>query len=148
MKTRAVACMGMVTGLGPQLKTMIPPWATAATSASEVQLCGVPFPITWAGLDVLTARASAGTEAFPLGLPGRGQEEEGGWVVGGEVVGGVVGVVVVGGIVVVVGRVVVVAGAVVVVVDSGVEVVVGSADDVVGWLDVVEDGAGVVVPVT
>jgi hypothetical protein len=33
---------------------MIPPSATAATTAAEVQLAGVPFPMTWVGCEVLT----------------------------------------------------------------------------------------------
>ena len=36
----------MVTGFGPQLKAMMPPAATSRTTAAEVQLAGVPFPIT------------------------------------------------------------------------------------------------------
>ncbi|GIG88413.1 hypothetical protein Pen02_33490 [Plantactinospora endophytica] len=51
---------------------MIPPLATAATTAAEVQLAGVPLPTTRVGLAVSTARASAGTLARPFGLPGRG----------------------------------------------------------------------------
>ena len=35
----------MVTGSGPQSKVMMPPAATAATTAAEVQLAGVPLPI-------------------------------------------------------------------------------------------------------
>lgn len=61
LKTFAVWVMTIVFGLGPQSKVMIPPWATAATTAAEVQLCGVPFPITRSGLEVSTALASGGT---------------------------------------------------------------------------------------
>ncbi|GAA1375935.1 hypothetical protein GCM10009661_43320 [Catellatospora chokoriensis] len=35
----------------------------------EVQLAGVPLPITRVGRDVSTAFASAGTVAWPFGLP-------------------------------------------------------------------------------
>jgi hypothetical protein len=48
---------------------MIPPAATAATTAFDVQLAGVPEPITWVGREVSTALASAGTLASPAGLP-------------------------------------------------------------------------------
>ena len=57
----AVWVITMVTGLGPQSKVMIPPSATAATAADEVQLWGVPLPMTWLGLEVSTAPASGGT---------------------------------------------------------------------------------------
>jgi hypothetical protein len=40
---------------------MIPPARTAATTAAEVQLAGLPRPTTRAGCDVSTARAVAGT---------------------------------------------------------------------------------------
>src|SRR6266536_2050891 len=33
--------------LGPQSKAMMPPLATAPTTAAEVQLPGVPVPMTW-----------------------------------------------------------------------------------------------------
>src|SRR5262245_38315365 len=59
----------MVTGLGPQSKVMIPPAATASTTAPEVQPAGLPLPMTRSGCDVSTARASAGTPAPPRGLP-------------------------------------------------------------------------------
>ncbi|GAA1418084.1 hypothetical protein GCM10009662_70960 [Catellatospora coxensis] len=48
---------------------MIPPAATAATTAFEVQLAGVPSPIFRVGREVSTAFASAGTAARPFGLP-------------------------------------------------------------------------------
>ena len=60
----------MVTGLDPQLNRMIPPRATAATTASEVQLDGVPDPTSRVGWDVSTACASAGTVAWPVDPPG------------------------------------------------------------------------------
>jgi hypothetical protein len=67
-----VAVIVMVTGAGPQSNVMIPPAATAFTTAAEVQPRGVPSPTTWSGLLVFTALASAGTTACPAGLPGRG----------------------------------------------------------------------------
>jgi len=51
----------------------MPPAATAATTASDVQLAGVPLPITRVGRLVSTARASAGTAARPFGLPATGR---------------------------------------------------------------------------
>jgi hypothetical protein len=51
---------------------MMPPAATALTTAAEVQLAGVPFPTVRVGLLVSTARAADGTDACPLGLPGLG----------------------------------------------------------------------------
>ena len=61
LKILAVWAMVIVTGLGPQSKMITPPWATAATTAAEVQLCGVPFPMTRSGFEVSTASASGGT---------------------------------------------------------------------------------------
>jgi hypothetical protein len=69
LRTFAVAFMVMVTGAGPQENVMIPPAATAETTAAEVQLAGVPLPTTRLGCVVSTARAAAGTGAWPLGLP-------------------------------------------------------------------------------
>jgi hypothetical protein len=37
----------MVTGRGPHENVITPPAATARTTACEVQLAGVPWPITW-----------------------------------------------------------------------------------------------------
>jgi hypothetical protein len=65
----AVAFIVMATGAGPQEKVMTPPAATAATTAAEVQLAAVPLPTTRVGCEVSTAFASAGTVAWPLGLP-------------------------------------------------------------------------------
>jgi hypothetical protein len=65
----AVAFIVMVTGPGPQEKVMTPPAAIPETTACEVQLAAVPLPITRVGCDVSTARASAGTGAWPAGLP-------------------------------------------------------------------------------
>jgi hypothetical protein len=62
----------MVTKAGPQSKVTTPPRATAATKASLVQLAGVPFPTTVVGLEVSSARASAGTSQWPAGLPAGG----------------------------------------------------------------------------
>jgi hypothetical protein len=71
--TFAVAFMVMVTGFGPQLKVITPPLATALTTAAEVQLAGVPLPMTWFGWLVFTARAAGGTDAWPFGLPAEGR---------------------------------------------------------------------------
>src|ERR1700733_10613999 len=49
LTTLAVAVITIVTGSGPQLNVMIPPAATARTTAPDVQLEGLPFPITWVG---------------------------------------------------------------------------------------------------
>ncbi|MEZ5297282.1 MAG: hypothetical protein R2697_13680 [Ilumatobacteraceae bacterium] len=46
LNTLAVACIVMVTGSGPQSKVITPPAATAFTTACDVQLAGVPVPIT------------------------------------------------------------------------------------------------------
>jgi hypothetical protein len=48
---------------------MIPPFATARTTAAEVQLAAVPLPMTVVARRVSTARAAAGTGALPAGLP-------------------------------------------------------------------------------
>src|SRR5690349_12195016 len=73
LRTLAVAFMAIVTGAGPQSKVITPPAATAVTTAADVQLAGVPLPTTRSGRRVSTARASAGTEAPPPGLPGLGR---------------------------------------------------------------------------
>ncbi|GIJ29981.1 hypothetical protein Vqi01_51430 [Micromonospora qiuiae] len=59
----------MVTGSGPQSKVMIPPAATARTTAAEVQLAGVPVPTVRVGFEVSTAPATAGTATRPAGFP-------------------------------------------------------------------------------
>ena len=69
----AVAVITIVTGSGPQLKVITPPAATAATTACDVQLAGVPLPITRSGCDV-SAGAASGGSGTPPGLPGRGDE--------------------------------------------------------------------------
>src|SRR5438270_1990239 len=65
----AVSCMLLVRGAGPQLNVTIPPTAMAETSSSEVQLAGVPLPMIRLGWLVSTACPSAGTAAWPFGLP-------------------------------------------------------------------------------
>ncbi|GAA3443205.1 hypothetical protein Pve01_54720 [Planomonospora venezuelensis] len=70
LRTFAVAVSLMVTGLGPQEKVMTPPAATAFTTACDVQLAGVPSPMTRVGREVSAARAAAGTGTRPPGLPG------------------------------------------------------------------------------
>src|SRR5438046_8061428 len=57
---------------------MTPPAATAATTAADVQLAGVPSPIMRVGCDVSTAAASGGTAAWPFGLPVAGCGAAGG----------------------------------------------------------------------
>jgi hypothetical protein len=42
LRTLAVTCITIVTGAGPQSKVITPPLATAATTAPDVQLAGVP----------------------------------------------------------------------------------------------------------
>ena len=59
--TFAVALILIVTGSGPQANRMIPPAATAATTAAEVQLAGVPRPTTRLGRELSTGRPPAGT---------------------------------------------------------------------------------------
>jgi hypothetical protein len=44
-----VAFILIVTGFGPHKKRMIPPARTAATTAVDVQLAGVPLPTTRLG---------------------------------------------------------------------------------------------------
>jgi hypothetical protein len=58
--------MVIVTGSGPQENVITPPDATASTTACDVQLAGVPFPITWSGWVVLTGWPAAGTAAMPV----------------------------------------------------------------------------------
>src|SRR4029453_9366886 len=72
LRTFAVAFMVIVTGSGPQLNVITPPAATADTTASDVQLAGVPVPITRVGRLVSTACAWVGTAARPAELPGGG----------------------------------------------------------------------------
>src|SRR5919107_1851825 len=78
LRILAVAFMVIVIGSGPQLKVMMPPAATADTTASDVQLAALPVPMTRVGLEVSTARASAGIGALPFGLPAGGPAAVGG----------------------------------------------------------------------
>ena len=69
LRTFAVAVIVMVTGAGPQSKVMMPPAATAFTTAAEVQLAGVPVPTLRDGWLVSTAFAckhAARSEAVKL----------------------------------------------------------------------------------
>jgi hypothetical protein len=59
----------MVIGAGPQENVITPPAATAVTTACDVQLPGVPLPMTLVGFEMSSALASAGIAAFPAGLP-------------------------------------------------------------------------------
>ena len=59
----------MVTGSGPQSKVMTPPRATAATTASEVQLAGVPLPITGSGAEVSTGPRLGRDLGAPVRVP-------------------------------------------------------------------------------
>src|SRR5215813_7845786 len=78
LRTSAVASIVIVTGRGPQENVITPPAATAATTACEVQLAGVPLPMTWSGWRVLTGRPAGGTYARPAGLPAAGSPTGGG----------------------------------------------------------------------
>ncbi|HAN36678.1 MAG TPA: hypothetical protein DCQ52_14995, partial [Acidimicrobiaceae bacterium] len=59
----------IVTGAGPQSNVITPPSATAATTACDVQLAGVPLPITRSGCEVSTGNASPGN-CTPAGVAG------------------------------------------------------------------------------
>jgi hypothetical protein len=63
----------MVAGSGPQSNVMMPPCATALTTAADVHPDGEPVPILWVGWLVSIARASDGIVAWPDGLPGWGR---------------------------------------------------------------------------
>src|SRR5580704_12093239 len=69
LTTLAVVVITIVTGLGPQSKVMMPPAATSRTTAADVQLAARPFPTTWLGWLVFTARPAGGTSTWPAGLP-------------------------------------------------------------------------------
>ncbi len=58
----------MVTGLGPQLKVMIPPAATARTTAAEVQPAGEPLPITRSGCRCIDRAACGRHGEVPVGV--------------------------------------------------------------------------------
>ncbi|MHA6758511.1 hypothetical protein [Streptacidiphilus sp. PAMC 29251] len=70
--TLAVASIVITTGSGPQEKVITPPAATAATTAAEVQLPGVPWPTVRVGCVLSTACAAVGTAAPPPGFPAFG----------------------------------------------------------------------------
>ena len=72
LKIFAVSSRVMTIGLGPQSNVMTPPLATAATTAADVQLAGVPSPTTVVGWEVSSAWAAVGTGQLPAGLPGGG----------------------------------------------------------------------------
>jgi hypothetical protein len=79
--TFAVACILIVTGFGPHEKRMIPPARTAATTAPEVQLAGVPRPTTWFGCEVSKLRPAVGTDtATPPACDPRGVDHANGAV--------------------------------------------------------------------
>src|ERR1022692_4039769 len=59
LRTLAVAVIVMVTGSGPQEKVIMPPAATAATTACDVQLAAVPSPMTRAGTEPPEGEAGA-----------------------------------------------------------------------------------------
>ena len=59
---------------------MIPPFATARTTARDVQLRGVPVPTQRSGCEVSTARAARGT--FTLAAPPARSADEAGGAVG------------------------------------------------------------------
>src|SRR3954447_22688351 len=69
LTTLAVEVITIVIGREPQLKVMIPPEATARTTAADVQLAGRPLPITRSGCVVSTGRPAGGTGKCPFGLP-------------------------------------------------------------------------------
>src|SRR5258708_6753257 len=68
----AVCVSVMVTGSAPQSNVITPPFATALTNASPVQLSLVPVPTTVFGFDASSALASTGTSHFPSGFPAGG----------------------------------------------------------------------------
>src|SRR5437764_324139 len=70
LSTRAVACMVMVTGAGPQLNVIRPPFATARTTAREVQLAAVPPPTTRALPPVRTVDPGDTVRVRSLNAPG------------------------------------------------------------------------------
>src|SRR5688500_1734339 len=72
LRIRSVCVSRIVTGAGPHSNVMIPPLATAAARAAEVQLAAVPRPTTRAGFEVSTARPAAGTGTRPVRTPGSG----------------------------------------------------------------------------
>jgi hypothetical protein len=69
LNTFAVRSSVMTIGSGPQSNVITPPRATASTNAFEVQLPGVPSPITVSGLETSSSWASAGALQLPSPLP-------------------------------------------------------------------------------
>src|ERR1043165_8316262 len=72
LRTLAVAVMVMIIGAGPQSNVMMPPAATALTTAADVQLAAVPVPTVRVGRLVSTGRAAAGTATLPCEVPDEG----------------------------------------------------------------------------
>src|ERR1700749_4362854 len=72
LNTFAVVVRTIVTGSGPQSNVMMPPWATAATTASPVQLAAAPLPITVVGDDTSSSCAGGGSVACPSAQPAAG----------------------------------------------------------------------------
>ncbi len=70
LRTLSVCESVIVSGSGPQLKVITPPAVTAVTTAAEVQLAGVPVPITRSGALTSSTPHPVGTVAVPFGLPG------------------------------------------------------------------------------
>jgi hypothetical protein len=67
----AVARIVIVTGFGPQENLMTPPAATADTTARDVQLLGLPVPMTRVGCEVSTARPRDRGVTVRVALPER-----------------------------------------------------------------------------
>jgi hypothetical protein len=87
--TFIVAVTGIVTGAQPQLNVMTPPFATAASSAANVQLPAVPSPTTVVGFETSAGWPPAGTPAVHApGLPALGVVPQPPSVVGPLVVQG------------------------------------------------------------
>src|SRR3954469_24331497 len=76
LNTFAVAATTIVAGAAPQSNVMAPPFATAATNASDVQLAAVPSPMTVFALVMLSACASAGTAPFSSAVSAGGPAAE------------------------------------------------------------------------
>src|SRR5690242_17064299 len=64
----------IVTGSGPQSNVITPPAATAAMTASPVQLAAVPSPTTVRGLATSASAPAGGTAHIPSGLPAGGPD--------------------------------------------------------------------------
>src|SRR3954447_23980572 len=72
LRTLTVLRSTIVLWPGPQSNTILPPFRTARTTAAAVPRAGAPWPTTRVGCEVSTARAAAGTAAWPFGLPAAG----------------------------------------------------------------------------